>query len=98
MTTAEAPAVAPTHRRTHYLRWILLAVVLALVVVAVLWNRGALQRRPRLALVTASEDPYWDMVIAGAEAAAKRYKVDLTVIRSPGNEQAQSQFLRVLMT
>jgi ribose transport system substrate-binding protein len=74
--------------------FVLLAAVVAL---GVLWSLGALRSKPRVALVTSGEGPYWDLVIAGANEAAKQYDVDLTVVRSKSDSVTQTQAIRDLL-
>jgi ribose transport system substrate-binding protein len=76
------------------LAWLLLLLVAAL---AVFWYAGLLTPRPRVALVTSGEGPYWDLVIAGAREAAEQYDVHLTVAKSPTDSAAQVERLRAIL-
>src|SRR5439155_27296844 len=79
---------APRSRAPRRIIMILLAVI---AIVFALHFAGVLQPRPRLAIVTASQDPYWDLVVKGATDAAQRFDVNLIVIRSPGDEDQQAR-------
>jgi len=65
--------------------------------VAILFLAGAFRRTPRIAIVTAGDTPYWDLVIAGAKEAASAYDVELTVIKSKTDAQAQTDGIRQLL-
>lgn len=62
----------------------------------ILWQSGVFTARPTVALVTSGDTPFWDRVIAGAEAAANVYEVNLKVIRSKTDVEAQTQALGLL--
>jgi ribose transport system substrate-binding protein len=70
--------------------------VLILLAAAVLWGAGALQREPRIHIVT-SNQPYWDLVIKGAQEAADQYDVQLTVHRANPDVESQTQIIRSLV-
>jgi ribose transport system substrate-binding protein len=73
-------------------------VVLAVVVVGfILWYQGVFAPRPRIAFVTASSGPYWDLVVKGATDAADRYGVRLEVVRPPSDEPSQSKAIQSLV-
>lgn len=92
-TGASQPSTGP---KIH--RWVIgFVLVAALVALGVLWSLGALRSKPRVALVTSGEGPYWDLVIAGANEAARQYDVDLTVVRSKSDSIAQTQAIRDLL-
>jgi ribose transport system substrate-binding protein len=94
--TVDASAVRrPVLKDRNFL---LLALLLpALVVLGILWFSGLMRPAPRVAVVTAGSNPYWEGVIRGAEDAAKHYNVKLTVIRGSGDETSQSQAVRKLL-
>jgi len=77
------------------LHWpVLITLALAL---AVLWHFGVFKSKPKIALVTSGDTPYWDRVIAGAEKAASDYDVNLTVVRSKSIAEVQTQLIRDLL-
>src|SRR5208337_13028 len=61
------------------------------------WITGYLKPKEQIAIVTWNEDPYWDLVISGAEATAKARNLDLVVVRSQPDEKVQSQHVRDLL-
>lgn len=63
----------------------------------VLWFSGVFKGRPRVAIVTSGEGPYWDPVIAGASDAAGINNVDLTVIRSKSDKGIQTHNIQELL-
>jgi ribose transport system substrate-binding protein len=94
VSSLESPAPTPTpktpRRGSRLSRRILFLLVVLLAFVAILYYAGVFQVRPKIAIVTASQDPYWDTVIAGARDAATRYDVRLAVVRAPSNEDEQT--------
>jgi ribose transport system substrate-binding protein len=94
MTTTESsapayPTDAPHHRHTGRRTFIFL-LLLIIVVAAVVKFSGAFASKPRIALVTASQGPYWDAIIAGAKEAAGRNDADLDVITPSPAEQERA--------
>src|SRR3954454_11899429 len=81
-TTTSPPMTPPPRNRPRLGAWVIGFVLLAIVVgLGALWWLGALRSKPHVALVTSGEGPYWDLVIAGANEAARQYDVELTVVR-----------------
>jgi ribose transport system substrate-binding protein len=77
--------------------WVLLVGVAILLIAGILWYEGAFNPRPRVALVTASAGPYWDLIVKGAQDAADRHGVRLEVVRPPSDEPSQSKAIRSLI-
>ena len=79
----------------------LLVVVVAiaiLIAIAILLNlQGAFRRAPKVAIVTSSTDPYWDILEQGAKDAAREFDADVTVVRGNLDADAQSQKLKELV-
>ena len=75
---------------------VLLVILAVAAVVGALWAMGTFTPRPRVALVTASQGPYWDLIIKGAREAAQRHNVRLDVIASDGSEGGQTSALQRL--
>jgi ribose transport system substrate-binding protein len=82
---------------SHAARRIMLLLIAFIAIVIALWYTGAFKPRPKIALVTASQGPYWDMIVRGAQDSAERYKLDLTVIRAHGDEEEQTAAIRGLL-
>src|SRR5688500_12030772 len=100
MTTTDVPAAtaadrdaAPQSRTARRLIVFLIALI-ALMLVA--YYAGLFKPRPKVALVTASQGAYWDLIIRGAQSAAERHKVNLAIIQSKGDEPSQTQAIRSL--
>jgi ribose transport system substrate-binding protein len=88
----------PRITRTHVGALILIAVIaISAAVGTAAWITGYLKPRPKVALVTWNDDPYWDLVISGAKDEAARLNFDLIVVRSEPDEKSQSQHLRDLL-
>jgi ribose transport system substrate-binding protein len=76
---------------------LLIVFVAVVAIVATLWFTGQLRPAPKLALVTAGSGPYWDMIVRGAEDAARRERVKLTVVRPASDEPTQSAAIKQLL-
>lgn len=69
-------------------------IVLAIVISgAVFFTVAPREVTPRVGLLTADSDPYWERVIKGAEAAAEEFDVELVVGRADGTMDSQTQLL-----
>src|SRR4051812_10445643 len=99
MTTETAPASsssasssAATTRTDppRTARKLALFLALLIAIVFALWQFGVLQPRHKVALVTAGQGQYWDLIARGAQDAARRYDLNLTLIRSKSDEPSQS--------
>jgi ribose transport system substrate-binding protein len=98
-TQAPAPAAAPAERRSSTLaRRLIVLLLLIICVILVMYSLGALTPRPKVAIVTASSGPYWDLIIKGAQSAAERHKVRLTVLQPKGgDEDEQTNAIKSLL-
>jgi len=95
MTTSSPSADPRTSPRTGV--WVVLAAAAILIVVAILWAQGTFSPRPRVAIVTASTGPYWDLILKGAKDAADRHGVQLDVVTPASDEPSQSKAIRGLV-
>src|SRR5687767_13172079 len=95
MTTTDATTNAPPRSRTARRLIVFLVLLIALVFVG--YAAGLFKPRPKVALVTASQGPYWDLIIKGAQNAAERHKVNLAVVQAKGDEASQTQAIRSLL-
>jgi ribose transport system substrate-binding protein len=93
--TMAPPSPAPAPARPTL--WIVLVGLAIVVIGGILWYEGAFNSRPRVALVTASAGPYWDLIVKGATDAAERYGVRLEVVRPPSDEPSQSKAIQSLV-
>lgn len=89
------PPQQPASRAKTGFHW-LFFILLIVVALGILFAAGVFKSDPKVALV-AGEGAYWELVINGAEEAARQYDVDLTVIRSKPEQAAQSQTIRDLL-
>ncbi len=73
-------------------------ILLTLIIAALLlWHFNTFASNKKLAIVTSGDGPYWDLVLAGAQDAAKQYNIDLTVVRSKSNPDVQSASIQGLL-
>ena len=66
------PPIAITSKKTHSRAHVnvLRVIIIALLAAGLLAYFGAFKANPKIALVTSSDTPYWDLVIRGANEAA----------------------------
>jgi ribose transport system substrate-binding protein len=74
-------------------------VLLALLIFAAFagWQLDYFKARPKVAIVTWNQDPYWDLVLDGAQAAANARNIDLSIVRSEPGVKAQAQHVQDLL-
>ena len=75
----------------------ILALVAAGLAVYFGFARPVAPRRLKLALLTWTEDPFWQPLIRGAQECADKSNVELTVIRSKPTVEAQNRHIRELL-
>ena len=93
-SSPDSAAAAPARSKPGF-HWGFFALLI-LVGLAILWGAGALRPEPRVVIVT-SDQPYWDLIIEGAEEAADQYDVKLTVHRAKPDVEAQTAMIRSLI-
>lgn len=76
---------------------ILLLLVVLLAAGLFAWKSGLLRSKPKVAIVTSTEDVYWDRLFQGGEAAAKYFDAEVKTVRCKADEKLQSQMLRDLV-
>lgn len=86
-------------KRTHWgLRFGLIAALVILIVggsiLYIQWQKGAFRKRVKVAIVTWTEDSFWDPTERGADDAARELDVDLTFVKSKPDEASQTQHIR----
>src|SRR5689334_4022828 len=59
--------------------------------------RPSQPKKLRLALLTWTEDPFWQPLLRGAQERADQSNVELTIIRSKPTIEAQNQHIRELL-
>ena len=92
-------ALPPVRRRHVRTRLVIEIVLLAAVAVGVYFvfvrERGP--HHLKLALVTWTQDPFWQPLLRGARECADNDNVDLTIIQSKPTVEAQTQHIRELL-
>ncbi len=73
--------------------WLLVVAIVAAAVYFMPRNPTPEGFSPRIALVTADSDPYWDIVILGAEEAAQRSNAQLEIIKGSGSPSEQTTII-----
>jgi ribose transport system substrate-binding protein len=72
-------------------------LVAAIVIGGALWYTGAFKPKPRIAIVTASQGAFWDLLTRGAQDAAASSGADLEIVRSNGDPTEQTNLIRALI-
>jgi ribose transport system substrate-binding protein len=91
--------VLPPEPKFNRTRLMILVVLLAIAGLVVYFGmvRDQGPKHLKLALVTWTEDPFWEPLIAGAQECAGRSNVDLRVIRCKPDVAVQTQQVRELL-
>jgi ribose transport system substrate-binding protein len=90
--TQEGPSVASKSVNGRAVIWPLVLLVVIAGVFA--WTRLGNRDRPvSIALITADSDPYWELLIDGAETAARELDVDITVMKADGTLDQQNKLI-----
>lgn len=97
MTTPPDASVTSPIVRSRTPRRLMILLLAFIAITLALWYTGALKPRARVALVTANEGPYWDLIIRGAQDSADRYNLRLTVVKSKGDDQTQTDAIKKLL-
>ena len=88
-------------RRAHPVRlWSIVALGVLAVAGAVgytLWSQGTFKSREKIAVLTWTEDTFWEPTEKGARDAADEFGVDLQFVRSKPDEAAQTQHIKELL-
>ena len=90
----------PSSRRpskANPVRDAIIIVLLLIVAAGIAWQGGLLRSKPKIALISSTEAPYWDRVFLGAEAAGKEFNIEVVTVRSKADENAQNQTIRDLL-
>ena len=74
-----------------------IVVLLLLAGAAVAWQGGLFHTKPKIAIISSTDSPYWDRIFAGAEQASREFEVELLTVRSKPDEKAQSQAIQDLL-
>jgi ribose transport system substrate-binding protein len=83
--------------RTRIVVEVLLLVVVALVVYfGFIYDRGP--RHLKLALVTWTEDPFWQPLLRGAQDYADKSNIELIIVKSQPTAEAQTQHIRDMLS
>jgi ribose transport system substrate-binding protein len=93
------PAFTPAPRPAHPVR-LLVAIILLIACALAFYFTAVRPRAPRhlkLALLTWTEDPFWEPLIRGAQDCATQANVELTVVRSKPTVDEQNQHIRDLL-
>ena len=88
-------------RRAHPVRlWSIVVLGVLAVVAAVgfaLWSNGTFKAREKVAVLTWTEDTFWEPTERGAKDAATEFGVDLQFVRSKPDEATQTQHIKDLL-
>src|ERR1700683_2645274 len=91
--------MSPGRRTVVWIR-VFLEVLLLVAAALVVYYGFIRQQGPRhlkVALVTWTQDPFWEPLIRGAQEYADKSNVELTIIRSKPSVDEQTQHIRDLL-
>jgi len=78
-------------------RDLLLILMLVAAGAWIAWKAGVFHAKPKIAILTSTEDVYWDRLFLGGETAARYFDAQVTQVRCPADEGKQSQKIRDLL-
>ena len=86
-------APVKNQKRINWARDIILVLIVVGVGIGVAWKAGnsALRPKPKIAILSSTEDVYWDRLFQGGESAGKYFDAEVATIRCPADEAVQSQ-------
>ena len=93
------PVASPAKHSSGRVGLVIAVIVVAVAALGVYlqYGRAPEPKHLKLALLTWTEDPFWEPLIAGAKEYAEKSNVDLVVIRSKPTVEAQTQHIRELL-
>jgi ribose transport system substrate-binding protein len=91
-------APGPPRKRINWVRDAIIVLTIAMVGVGMAWKAGALRSKTRIAIITSTQDVYWDRLFQGGESAARYFDAEVSTIRCPTDEAVQSQKIRDLVS
>jgi ribose transport system substrate-binding protein len=97
MTTETVAPASTRSKHSRLARTLIVILLLFIAITGALWYLGFLEPPPRVAIVTAGPGQYWDLIARGAEDAARRYNLQLKVVRPAGDEPSQTSAIRDLL-
>jgi ribose transport system substrate-binding protein len=96
---SQSLASPPAPRKgVNWLRDLVIILILIAAGVAVAYNAGMFHPQPKIAIITSTEDVYWDRLFEGGETAAKYFDAQLTTVKCSSDEAKQSQTIRDLLS
>jgi len=101
--TTQAPAPAASVQpqldppKQHMTRWLFVFAVGLGAIAAAMYYSGAFQHKPKIAMVTANQGPFWDQIIKGANDGGAAGNAEVRIIRGGGDEASQTQAIKGLI-
>jgi len=95
MSDTMSPGRRPAVKVRLFVEVLLLVAAALVVYFGFVHERGP--RHLKLALVTWTEDPFWDPLLRGAKDYADKSDIDLTIVRSKPTVDEQTQHIRELL-
>jgi ribose transport system substrate-binding protein len=97
MTSAADETTPRTKSRGGLGLTVVLILIILLLAGAFAWQSGLLNKQVRIAIVTSTEDVYWDRLFLGGLAAGRYFDADVQTLRCKADEKTQSQMIRDLV-
>ena len=85
--------------RHPYLPWLIVAGLVAILVAVgvAMQANGSFKKHEKIAVLTWTEDPFWDPTVAGAKDAADTFGVSLTFVKSKPDVDSQNAHIKELV-
>ncbi len=92
-----ATSNVPRSSRGARLTVVILVLLLAAVAIYAMWIRKPVPKHLKLALVTWTQDPFWEPLVHGAEKYAMESNVDLVIINSKPTVEDENQHIKEVL-
>jgi ribose transport system substrate-binding protein len=83
-------AHSTAHHGGHGFAKLGITAIFLAIIGGILWYAGVFKSQPKVAIVTASQGQYWDLIVRGAQDAADKYHLRLTVVSPKSTDQTQA--------
>jgi ribose transport system substrate-binding protein len=89
---------ASTGRKFRFGRILVFGVIAAIgVLTCIMWAKGSFERHDKIAILAASQTPYWDPVEKGVNDAARDFGFDVQFVRSEPDEASENKHMQELL-
>lgn len=93
MTSDTGELTPRKSNRTFGLTLVLILLIL-LLAAAFAWSSGLIRKQLKVAIITSTEDVYWDRLFMGGMAAGRYFDAEVVALRCKADEKLQTQMIR----